>query len=287
MKNLLNLSMLSKEEILTILDDAKKFKQGMKYSLEDKIIVNLFFESSTRTHYSFVVAEEKLGMKIINFDPASSSLVKGESFYDTIKTFTSFGVDALVIRHSENAFYQQLENISTPIINAGDGTGDHPSQTLLDLMTIHEEFGTFENIKIAIIGDIMHSRVAHSNVKVMERLGMKCYYSGPLEYIDDKSKYIEFDNAIKEMDIVMMLRIQNERHNKKLNFSNEEYLEKYGLTLEKIKQMKPQSIIMHPAPVNRGVELADDVVECSKSRIFKQIENGVFVRQSILKRTFS
>ncbi len=287
MKSLLSLDELSNEEIMEILNDAQEFKQGSSFQLKDKIVANLFFEPSTRTHYSFNVAEEKLGMKVLNFDPSSSSLAKGESFYDTVKTFASFGIDAVVIRHTKNRYYDELAHISVPIINAGDGTKDHPSQTLLDLMTIYEEFHTFKGLNIAIIGDIRYSRVAHGDIQVMKRLGMNCYTSGPEEYQDAIYPHIHMEEALKEMDVIMMLRVQNERHEEKMSLSNEEYLQQYGLTMEKVYQMKSHAIIMHPAPVNRGVEIADEVVECPQSRIFEQIHNGVFVRESILKRTFT
>ena len=284
MKNFLSLEDLTTNEIMEMIETALQFKNGMDFNLNGKIIANLFFESSTRTQYSFNTAEEKLGMKVISFNPASSSLNKGESFYDTIKTFESFGVDALVIRHSENEYYKQFKKLNCAIINAGDGTGNHPSQSLLDLVTIYEEYKHFAGLKIAIIGDIKHSRVAHGNVKVMNRLGMKCFISGPDFYKDDTAEYIPIDDAVKNMDIIMMLRVQNERH-EKMQLSNNEYLQSYGLTEERVKMMKDNAIIMHPAPFNRGVEIEDSVVECDKSRIFKQITNGVYARMSILKRS--
>lgn len=284
MKNLLSLKDLSNEEIMDLIYETKKFKEGSTYSLKGKIIANLFFEPSTRTQYSFNFAEKFLDMKIINFNPQLSSLNKGESFYDTVKTIESFGVDALVIRHTQNNYFDELKSLKCPIINAGDGTQNHPSQSLLDLYTIYEEFGHFEGLKIALVGDIMHSRVAHGNIEVMERLGMKCYTSGPIEYKDDNYEYIDFNSCIEEMDIIMLLRVQNERH-EKLNMTNDQYLKKYGMTMDKVAKMKEKSIIMHPAPFNRGVEIADDVVECSKSRIFKQMENGVHMRKSIIKRS--
>lgn len=287
MKSLFSLNDLTNEEIYKIVNDAIKIKNnGLNFSLKDKMIVNMFFEPSTRTQYSFNVAEERLGMRVINFNPQSSSLNKGESFYDTIKTFEAFGVDALVIRHSNNRYYDEIKGIKPIIINAGDGTGDHPSQNLLDLVTIYEEYQRFEGLKIAIVGDVSHSRVAHGNVKVMKKLGMECYISGPIEYKDDCAPYIDFDKAVKEMDIIMLLRVQNERHISKMKMTNEEYLSKYGMTPERVKQMKENAIIMHPAPFNRGVEIEDSVVECEKSRIFKQMTNGVYARMAILKRSF-
>ena len=285
-KNCFKLEDLSIDEINKILDLANKCSIG-KYDnlLKNKIVINLFFEPSTRTQYSFNVAEERLGMKVINFNPESSSLNKGESFYDTIKTFESFKPDTLVIRSSINEYYKELMGkVNVPILNAGDGIKDHPSQSLLDLYTIKEHFNKFDGLKIAIVGDIKHSRVAHSNIQIMERLNMDVYTSGPLEFKEDKYKYIEFDKAIKEMDVIMLLRVQHERHQESMKISKEEYLKQYGLTIDKVNLMKDNSIILHPAPFNRNVEIQDEVVECNKSRIFKQMENGVYIRMALLLR---
>ena len=286
MRNFLTLDDLSEKEILKLVKDALLFKKNeIECDLKGKIIANMFFESSTRTQYSFNTAEEKLGMKVITFNPATSSLNKGESFYDTVKTFESFGIDGMVIRHTNNEYYKELKNIKSVLINAGDGTGNHPSQSLLDLVTIYEQFNKFENLNIAIVGDILHSRVAHGNLKVMERLGMNTYISGPKEFMDNSSKFIPFKDAISEMDIIMLLRIQRERNAKK-SMSDSEYLENYGLTMDKVNAMKKDAIIMHPAPFNRNVEIADDVVECPKSKIFTQMNNGVYARCSILNHCF-
>lgn len=288
MKHLLQLSTLTKEEIMDILQDAIRLEQGEGLdSAKGKIVANLFFEPSTRTQYSFNVAEEKLGCKVISFNAAASSMQKGESFYDTVKTFESFGIDAVVIRSRQDEYYKELvDKIQIPILNAGDGVKDHPTQSLLDLMTIYQEYGRFEGLKIAIVGDVKYSRVAHSNIEVMERLGMKCYISGPEEYRDAEYEYINFDQAIEEMDVIMLLRVQHERHEQAMSLSKEEYHSLYGLTMERVNRMKEHAIIMHPAPFNRNVEIADDVVECSKSRIFKQIHNGVYVRMAAIRRAF-
>ena len=286
MRNFLTLDDLSEKEILKLVKDALLFKKNeMECDLKGKIIANMFFESSTRTQYSFNTAEEKLGMKVITFNPATSSLNKGESFYDTVKTFESFGIDGMVIRHTNNEYYKELKDIKSVLINAGDGTGNHPSQSLLDLVTIYEQFNKFDNLNIAIVGDILHSRVAHGNLKVMERLGMNTYISGPKEFMDNSSKFIPFKDAITEMDIIMLLRIQRERNAFK-SMSDSEYLENYGLTMDKVNAMKKDAIIMHPAPFNRNVEIADDVVECPKSKIFTQMNNGVYARCSILNHCF-
>lgn len=284
MKNLLKLSDFDVEYIKYLLQEAEKCESG-KYdsSLEGKIIGNLFFEPSTRTHYSFQMAENRLGMRVLNFNPSVSSMKKGESFYDTVKTFSMMNPDAIVIRSQENEYYKQLlGHVNMPLINAGDGTKDHPTQSLLDLLTIKQEFGGFEGLKIAIVGDIKHSRVAHTNIEVMERLGMDCYISGPKEYDDPEFKHMDFDRAIEEMDIIMLLRIQHERHMQEMNMTIEEYHENFGMNSKRVRKMKDKAIIMHPAPFNREVEIANDVVECEKSRIFKQIHNGVLVRMAVI-----
>lgn len=287
--NILSLEDFSVEEINEILDEANEFARGKQVDYEGrKTIANLFFEPSTRTHYSFDKAALNLNCKTMNFDENNSSTKKGESLYDTVKTFEMFGIDAVVIRHTDNAYYNQLVGkINIPILNAGDGTGNHPSQSLLDLLTIKKEFGKFEGLNIVIVGDIVHSRVAHSNIKVMERLGMKVYTSGPKEFKEDCYNYVELDDIIDKVDIVMLLRVQHERHESLMKLSKEEYHELYGLNMKRVNKMKDNAIIMHPAPFNRGVEIADDVVECSKSRIFNQIENGVFVRMALINKALT
>lgn len=288
MKNLLQLRSLSNEEIINILDDAIELQNGKPFEkLSDKIVANLFFEPSTRTQNSFMVAQHRLGCQVMSFQTATSSVVKGESFYDTVKTFEAIGVDAIVIRSKEDEYYNQLlGHISVPILNAGDGVKDHPTQSLLDLMTIYKEYGHFSGLKIAIVGDIKHSRVAHTNIEVMERLGMDCYIAGPEEYLDDSCKHIDFDEAVDTMDVIMMLRVQHERHDSAMALTKEEYNAKHGMTMERVARMKPTAIIMHPAPVNRGVEIADEAVECEKSRIFPQMNNGVFIRMAVIRRAF-
>lgn len=284
--NILKLADLEVKQIEEILDNAAAFKSGIKkinYNGE-KIIANLFFEPSTRTHYSFETAELKLGCKTIDFTAETSSIKKGETLYDTVKTFESLGIDAVVIRHKEDEYYKQLEKINIPILNGGDGTKDHPSQSLLDLYTIKEEFGRFEGLKVLIVGDIKHSRVAHSNIKIMERLGMTVYTSGPEEFKDDNLEFVDFNEYLPKVDVVMLLRIQLERHSKEANIDAKEYNSKYGLNKDNVKKMKENAIIMHPAPFNRNVEISDDVVECNKSRIFKQMSNGVFVRMAMIEK---
>lgn len=282
--DVLNLDNYTVDEINDILDKAQAFKDGKQVNYEGKkVIANLFFEPSTRTHYSFDMAALKLGCKTQNFNAGDSSLKKGESLYDTVKTFEMFGIDVAIIRHKENEYYKQLVGkLNIPILNAGDGTGNHPSQSLLDLLTIRQEFGKFEGLKIVIVGDIKHSRVAHTNIKIMKRLGMEVYTSGPEEYKEEGYDYINLDDVIDKVDIVMLLRVQHERHVDKMQLTEEEYNKNYGLNKDRVKKMKKEAIIMHPAPFNRNVEITDDIVECEKSRIFKQVQNGVFVRMALI-----
>lgn len=287
MTNLLTMNQLSNEEIFSILEDAERYKTGKGWRPSDLVFVsNLFFEPSTRTRFSFEVAEKRLGLEVLNFAAEHSSVQKGETLYDTVKTLESIGANAVVIRHQEDHFFEELiGKVSIPIINAGDGCGHHPSQSLLDLLTIKQEFGSFKDLTVSIHGDIRHSRVARSNAEVLTRLGARVLFSGPSEWQDPFNlygEYVEVDEAIKQSDVVMLLRIQHERHNEKTNPTN--YLEEFGLTKERENQMKPNAIIMHPAPVNRDVEIDGDLIECERSRIFKQMENGVYVRMAILKR---
>ena len=284
MKNLLRLQDLSIEEINNILDLAQSIKnKEITPLVENKIIANLFFEPSTRTHYSFATAEARLGCKTIDFSPNSSSMKKGETFYDTIKTFESFGVDGLVIRDAKNQWYKELiDKIKVPIINAGDGSADHPTQTLLDLLTIKQEFGKFEGLKVLVVGDISHSRVAHSNILNMRRLGMEVFVSAPDIFKDNQYNYVDFDEYISKVDVINMLRIQNERLEKDCKYNVQQYNKEFGLNNERLRKMKPNAIIIHPAPFNRNVEINDDVIESKPSRIFKQISNGVYVRMAIL-----
>ncbi|OCA85512.1 aspartate carbamoyltransferase [Bacillus sp. FJAT-27225] len=282
--NLLTLADLKVDEINQILDDAAQFSKGANWRPSKQMYVsNLFFEPSTRTKCSFEMAEKKLGLEIIPFDVNTSSAQKGEGLYDTVKTLEAIGVDAVVIRHPSDRYYRGLRGINIPIMNGGDGCGDHPTQSLLDLMTIHQEFGRFRGLKVAIIGDIRHSRVAHSNAEVLIRLGAEVVFSGPEEWFEPKLPYVPVDKAVREADVVMLLRIQHERHEYKY-CDFEQYHHRFGMTVERERAMKPEAIIMHPAPVNRDVEIAGSLVECERSRIFKQMENGVYVRMAVLKR---
>ena len=279
---------LTVEKINSLLIAADEFSKGKVLKPTKEIYVsNLFFEDSTRTKTSFDIAERKLGLQVVPFDVTSSSVNKGESLYDTVKTLQTLGVNLLVIRHKQDQFYKELKEIDLPIINGGDGTGNHPSQTLLDLMTIHQEFVKFKGLKIGIVGDVKHSRVANSNAVALRKMGAKVYFSGPEKWFDEgaiiNGTYLSIDDLVKEVDVLMLLRIQHERHDEKMKISLNNYHKKFGLTLEREKTMKQNAIIMHPAPINRGVEIHDDLVESPRSRIFQQMRNGVFARMAILK----
>ena len=284
--SLLRIRDLSKDELMGILMDAQLFGASQKdWQLpQRRLVANLFFEPSTRTHYSFASAEHQLGCCVEDFTAAGSSVEKGESLYDTVKTFESVGYDAVVIRHRQDEYFRELEGIEIPIINAGDGAGNHPTQCLLDLLTLYQEFGRIEGIRLAIIGDIQHSRVASSNCEAMELLGGEWVFSGPPQWQREGYPYMPIDEAVEWADAVMMLRIQHERHASAMQMSKAEYLQRYGLTKERASRMKPHAIIMHPAPVNRDVEIDSDLVESPKSRIFKQMSNGVLIRKAAIKR---
>lgn len=288
MKSFLNVQSLSNDEIFALIQKAIYYKQNDKffYAYKDKMVANMFFENSTRTKMSFEVAERKLGFRVLNFSAQTSSMSKGESLYDTCKTFESLGVDALVIRHSLDEYYKDLSGLNVKLINAGDGAGSHPSQSLLDLVTIYEQFGGFNGLKVAIVGDIKNSRVAKSNKAALERLGAKVFLAAPPIYQDKNYKdYYKLSDILSDLDVCMLLRIQHERHDKnELDFNK--YRASFALKMSDYKQLKDSAIIMHPAPVNRGVEIDSELVECEKSRIFMQMKNGVYARMAILDYVF-
>lgn len=285
MKNLLSMEHLSNEEIMMILNRAQHFENGGNPVLQREFhVANLFFEPSTRTKTSFEMAERRLGCTVIPFDAEFSSTTKGETLYDTVKTLEMIGIDAVVIRDKEDEYYNELlEGIGCAVINAGDGAGQHPSQSLLDLYTIQKEFGRFEGLNITIVGDISHSRVAKSNATALTRLGANVRFLCPPAWAGNFAAAHSWDEVLEDSDVIMLLRIQHERHSVSKNFSKESYHAEYGLTIEREQRMKERAIIMHPAPVNRDVEIADALVECSRSRIFEQVRNGVFTRMAILE----
>ena len=258
LKHLVTMETLSNEEVLVLIKRGIQFKKGEVEIDHDRTYYasNLFFEDSTRTHKSFEMAELRLGMGMIDFDARTSSVNKGETLYDTILTMSALGVDICVIRHSEVDYYKQLidsPTIQTSIVNGGDGSGQHPSQSLLDLMTIYEEFGGFEGLK---------------------------WYS---EEFDVYGQHVDIDDVIEEIDVLMLLRVQHERHDGNESFSKEGYNSQFGLTEARYKRLKDTAIVMHPAPVNRDVEIDDSLVEAPKARIVRQMTNGVFVRMAILE----
>lgn len=293
MRNFVNLNQLSTQAITSLIVASLAYKNGEKDLPQmTQHVANLFFENSTRTASSFQMAESKLGWSTININPATSSTQKGESLSDTLKTLGAIGVDVVVLRHSINDWYRPLIEEQSPLmpklVNAGDGNGQHPSQSLLDLMTIYEQFGYFEGLHIRIVGDLSHSRVARSNAEILNRLGATISFAGPADWypadFDQYGNYQAIDEELNDIDVLMLLRVQHERlaADENQKFSIGEYHEQFGLTHERYNQLKDDAIIMHPAPVNRGVEIADELVEADKARIFTQMANGVYARMAIL-----
>lgn len=286
MKQLLTMESLTNDEVFQLIDRALEIKAGASsIHRPDLFIANLFFESSTRTKLSFEIAEKHLGLKVVDFELSTSSVNKGESLYDTCKTLEMIGTSMLVIRHPEQAYYQQLEGLRIPIINGGDGSGEHPSQSLLDLMTLQEHFGRIEGLNIIIVGDIKNSRVARSNYHMLTRLGAQVRFVCPDLYKDvTLGEVVQFDDVVEEVDVCMLLRVQHERHDGSQIFDKNSYHLQYGLTSERYHRLKETAVVMHPAPINRGVEIADELVEKEKSLIFPQMKNGMFMRQAILEK---
>jgi len=294
-KHLLGIEPLSKEDITQILDTAKIFKGICKGTnkkfpaLKGKLILNLFMENSTRTRSSFEIAEKRLGADTLNFSASASSLSKGESFYDTIKTLESMEPHIVVIRHSSPGSSRFLaDNIDASVVNAGDGAHEHPTQALLDAYTIREALGTLEGLNIVIAGDIKHSRVVRSNIWLLKKMGNNVTLSGPPTLIPvDVDKLgvnvdYNFDNAIKDADAVMMLRIQRERMVESFFPSLQEFNMLYGLTRKRMKSLKEGAIVMHPGPINRGVEIKSEVADSKRSVILEQVSNGIYVRMAVL-----
>ncbi|MFB9770376.1 aspartate carbamoyltransferase catalytic subunit [Lactiplantibacillus modestisalitolerans] len=290
---IVSVDQLTNGDVLDFIRSAQAFKHGQTVQLARPCFaMNFFFENSTRTHTSFEMAERRLGMQVIPFDPKTSSVTKGESLLDTLKTVQAIGVDLAVIRHPRDRYYQPLttSDLTLSLINAGDGSGQHPSQSLLDMLTIYEEFGHFDGLKVAIIGDLAHSRVARSNMMLLNQLGAQVFFSGPEEWthaeFDQYGTYQPLDTLVSEMDVLMFLRVQHERLTQANNeaFDAATYHQQYGLTKARAAKMPANAIIMHPAPVNRGVEIASDLVEAPQSRIFQQMANGVYVRMAMIAK---
>lgn len=285
-KCLFTIDSLPSGVIGSLIDRALQLKKGAKPNKrKDLFVANLFFENSTRTKLSFEVAQNKLGMKILDFKVETSSVNKGESLYDTCKTLEAIGVDILVIRHPKISYFEELKNIKIPIINAGDGSGEHPTQSLLDLTTIFEKFKTFQDLRVLIVGDIKHSRVAHSNYKVLKRLGATVKLVAPIFLKDEFGSYVDLDSHLAWTDILYLLRIQEERLStqESQGLSKEEFHKQYGLNTKRYALLKENAVIMHPAPVNRNIEIEDELVESPKSLIFTQMENGMYLRMALLE----
>ena len=294
-KHLLGIKDLTREDIDLIFQTADSFKEVINRpikkvpSLRDITIANLFFESSTRTRISFELAEKRLSADIINFSKATSSVGKGETLLDTVNNILSMKVDMVVIRHpAQGAPAFLAEHIDACIINAGDGTHEHPTQALLDAYSIREKFGSFRNLKVAIIGDILHSRVALSNIFCLKKLGVDVMVCGPPTLIP---KHVEslgirvtysVREALKWCDIANVLRIQLERQDIKYFPSLREYTLFFGINKELLEELGTDLVIMHPGPINRGVELSSDVADSEQSIILEQVENGVAIRMAVL-----
>ena len=286
--DLLSIDSLSDDQIATILDEAGRWAESNRTdsSLSGRIVFNLFYENSTRTVMSFAVAAHRLGAQVVTLPVEHSSAKKGETLEDTARTLNAMRPDALVVRHFENGAPARMAQImDCPVINAGDGTNEHPTQALLDALTIRRHFGRIAGLKVAICGDIKHSRVARSNAKLLPRLGADVRLAGPPALLpEDLHGSGDVDSAIEGADVVMMLRIQRERLESDLGDAPGEYLARYGLTPERLKRASPRAAVMHPGPMNRGVEIASAVADDpERSLIPLQVETGVAVRMACLR----
>jgi aspartate carbamoyltransferase catalytic subunit len=295
---LLGIEELERPEIEAILSRAKDFQplqsQSLKKldALRGKLIVNLFYEASTRTRTSFEIAAKRLGADAVSITAASSSVSKGESLVDTLNTLAAMRPDAIVMRHSASGAPHFLSrHLPTPIINAGDGTHEHPTQALLDARTILDRRERLEGLRVAIIGDIAHSRVARSNIHLLAKFGAEIVLCGPASLLPKELTQIapgvrlttDIREAIRDTDVIMMLRVQLERQHE-ANFPASEYFQFYGLRLEHLDAAKPDAIVMHPGPINRGRELSSEVADFQRSVILNQVENGIAVRMAVLER---
>jgi aspartate carbamoyltransferase catalytic subunit len=294
-KDLLGIKELSVEDINLILDTAAGFKDVLGRdikkvpTLRGKTAVNLFFEPSTRTRTSFELAAKRLSTDVINFSVPTSSVVKGESLIDTALTVQALGADFIIIRHSSAGVPHLLsKKLRASVINAGDGTNEHPTQALLDAFTIREKKGRIEGLDIALVGDIIHSRVAKSNIYGLTKFGAKVRLIGPPTLIPSEIENIgvevfhSMEEGLKNADIVMMLRIQMERQGKGFFPSTEEYSKNWGLTPERLLLAKDDAIVMHPGPMNRGIEISSEIADGPKSVILEQVTNGIAVRMAVM-----
>jgi aspartate carbamoyltransferase catalytic subunit len=292
---LLGIKELSVEDIILILDTAAGFKDVLGRdikkvpTLRGKTAVNLFFEPSTRTRTSFELAAKRLSTDVINFSVPTSSFVKGESLIDTALTVQALGADFIILRHpSAGVPHLLARKLRASVINAGDGTNEHPTQALLDAFTIKEKKGKIEGLVIAIVGDIMHSRVAKSNMYGLKKLGAKIRLIGPPTLIPGEMEKIgvgvfhSVEEGLRDVDVVMMLRIQMERQGKGFFPSTEEYFKNWGLTPERLSLAKDDAIVMHPGPMNRGIEISSEIADGPKSVILEQVTNGLAVRMAVM-----
>ena len=294
-KHLLGINDITREDIDLIFKTADNFKQVINRpikkvpSLRDVTIANVFFENSTRTKISFELAEKRLSADVVNFSSSSSSVKKGETLIDTVNNILAMKVDMVVMRHPAPGAHQFLaRHIDANIVNAGDGTHEHPTQALLDAFSLREKMGDLSNKKIVIVGDILHSRVALSNIYCLQKLGAKVRVCGPPTLLPThiKSLGVEVSHNLKESlewcDAANMLRIQLERQEDKYFPSLREYSQQYGVTLPILKSLNKEIILMHPGPINRGIELTSEVADSEHSIILNQVENGVAVRMAVL-----
>jgi aspartate carbamoyltransferase catalytic subunit len=290
-RNLLDVDDLGPHELVAVLDRAVAFRDALppRDLLAGVPVLNLFFEASTRTATSFTLAEQRVGADVISFAPGASSLGKGETIADTALTLRGIGVRVIVVRHTESGFARRLADaFDGHVINAGDGTHAHPTQALLDLMTLRQEFGRFVNLRVAIVGDILHSRVARSNIVGMRMLGIDVVLVGPATLLPHSfgshGVRIErdLDAVLPHIDAVMMLRIQRERIAGGLLPTLDDYTQRYQLNRTRLRALRSDAVILHPGPYNRDVELTDDVLADPRSRYVAQVHNGVFVRMAVL-----
>lgn len=294
-KHLLSLAELSREEILHVLDTAEGFKEVSTRSiktvptLRGRVVVTMFFEESTRTKMSFTLAAQRLSADVVDFSEKMSSTQKGESLLDTARNIEAMGVDIMILRHpAAGAAFHLSRQIGCCVINAGDGTHAHPTQALLDLFTIREKKGRIEGLKVAIVGDIAHSRVARSDVQGLIKLGAHVTLVGPPTLVPRAFEHLgcrvthDFRGILPEMDVVNMLRVQNERITSSVFPSTREYVRLFGLDDDAVRLCKPDVLIMHPGPVNRGIELAATVADGPNSSILRQVTNGLAVRMATL-----
>ncbi|MDQ3645446.1 MAG: aspartate carbamoyltransferase catalytic subunit [Actinomycetota bacterium] len=295
-KHLLSMDQLTAADITQILDTAESLRQVTDRpikklpTLRGRTVCNLFYEASTRTRISFELAAKRLSADVINFSAdGKSSVAKGESFKDTAWTLEAMGVDAIVVRHGSSGAPQQLSRwVKASVINAGDGAHEHPTQALLDLFTIREHLKDFESLKVGIVGDIVHSRVARSCVKGLVTMGADVTLVGPPTLVPRAAEQwgatvcYDLDAVIGDVDVIYMLRVQQERQSEQLFPTVREYAALWGLDARRASMLKPDALIMHPGPMNRGVEIAADVSELPRSIILSQVSNGLAVRMSLL-----